>query len=172
MSTNDVPGARPANRDQLAMGCWAEHEDGSLILVESTEGGRTIYSIFDVDKDPITEYRDAMNEGAFKQAFSWAPGKSKDERWTWHDKTAFPWDRIIRDGARDGVRHASADDLLTAAERVRRSRELHAGRAVDADEIATRMDKIGERVSGRILTALQRAIDRLPARSGAKRRAR
>lgn len=32
MSTNDVPGAKTENRDVLAMGCWAEHEDGSLIL--------------------------------------------------------------------------------------------------------------------------------------------
>jgi len=33
MSTNDVPGAKAANNDALAMGCWAEHADGSLILM-------------------------------------------------------------------------------------------------------------------------------------------
>lgn len=48
MSTNDVPGANPKNADVLAMGCWAEHEDGSLIFVESVEGGTVVYSIFDI----------------------------------------------------------------------------------------------------------------------------
>jgi hypothetical protein len=48
MSTNDVPGARAENHDQLAIGCWAEHDDGSLVLVESTEAGRVIFSVFDL----------------------------------------------------------------------------------------------------------------------------
>lgn len=48
MSTNDVPGANPVNGDKLGMGCWAEHQDGSMILVEGTEGNRVIYSIFDM----------------------------------------------------------------------------------------------------------------------------
>lgn len=37
MSTQDVPGANRANRDQLASGCWAEHEDGSLLFVKARD---------------------------------------------------------------------------------------------------------------------------------------
>lgn len=167
MSTNDVPGANPANHDVLAMGCWAEHEDGSLILVESTEGGRVVYSIFDREKEPITEYRDAMAEGAFKKTFSWDPRRPGSEKWTWHDKTAFPWDKIIAAGARDGTRYASVDDQLTAAERIRRSREIHRGQPVDPVEIETRIDQLGVKAE-RIVRRLQRAISRLP-KGGAKR---
>ncbi len=161
MSTNDVPGYKATNNDALAMGCWAEHEDGSLILIESTEGGRVIYSIFDVATIPITEFRDSMAEGAFKKAFSWAQGKSKEDLWTWHDKTAFPWDKIIKSGARDGTRYASVEDHLSAAERVRRSREIHSGRPVDPEEIAHRFDQLGEKAEG-IIARLQRAIAGLP----------
>lgn len=39
MSTNDVPGANPVNKDILAAGCWAEHADGSLLFVKGNEGG-------------------------------------------------------------------------------------------------------------------------------------
>lgn len=165
MSTNDVPGANPSNHDSLAMGCWAEHEDGSLIVVESAEGGRIVYSIFDTATKPVTEYRDAMAEGAFKKAFSWNPKDPASEKWTWHDKTPFPWDRVIKGGARDGARFASADDHLTAAERVRRSREIHHGRAVDPQELETRVDQLGEKAN-RILRRLQREISRLPKGKG------
>src|SRR5262245_2443793 len=119
MSTNDVPGANPANNDELAMGCWAEHDDGSLIFVESTEANRVIYSIFDLAKEPPIEYRDAMPESSFKKTFSWKTGAF--EKWTWHDKTPFPWDRIIENGFADGEKPVSADHTLTAAERVAES---------------------------------------------------
>jgi hypothetical protein len=161
MSTNDVPGARPENRDVLATGCWAEHEDGSLIFVESTEGGRVIYSIFEMSTKPPIEYRDAMAEGAFKKQFSWQPedGKTKD-RWTWHDKTPFPWDRIIKKGARDGRRDVSAEETLTAAARIRRSREIRRGRAVDDAEVEARVDKLSEKATS-IIKKLQRAINQM-----------
>jgi hypothetical protein len=106
MSTNDVPGANPRNGDELAMGCWAEHDDGSLILVESTEASRIIYSIFDMAKEPPIEYRDAMPEVSFKKTFSWDP-KSANEKWARHDKTPFPWEKIIDSGIKDGERNIS-----------------------------------------------------------------
>lgn len=133
MSTNDVPGHKAQNADTLAMGCWAEHQDGSLIVVSANENGRVIYSMFDKaagGDDDIVEYVDTMPETVFKSAFSWGAdkvGKEKsvpDIKWTWHDKTAFPLDRII--GARYGVRHASATDLLSAAARVAQSLSLRA----------------------------------------------
>jgi len=161
MSTNDVPGAKPENHDQLAMGCWAEHADGSLIVVESTEGGRIIYSIFDMAKKPIVEYRDSMAEAEFKKTLSWDPKDKKSERWTWHDKTPFPWDRIIKEGASDGTRFAHADDLETAAERVRKSREIHRGTPVDEAEISSRFERLGEKAN-KLIRKLQRAIEQLP----------
>lgn len=162
MSTNDVPGYRPENRDELATGCWAEHADGSLIFVESTEGGRVVFSIFDMDKAPIVEYRDAMAEGGFKKAFSWDPKQpAKAEKWTWHDKSPFPWDRIIKAGGKDGTKHASADDQLNAAERVRRSREIHRGHPVDTEAAKTRIDTLGKKAKA-ILQRLQNAINNLP----------
>lgn len=114
MSTNDVPGHKASNNDVLAMGSWAESKDGSLIFVESVENGRVIYSMFDTRHTPVLEYREAMPESDFKPAFSWKADRSglKDKKasgvpadilWTWHDKMPFPWDRVIKNGARDGA---------------------------------------------------------------------
>lgn len=134
MSTYDVPGSNPANNDKLACGCWAEHEDGSLIFVESTEVNRVIYSIFDMAKTPPIEYRDAMTEDAFKKQFSWHPGDDEIGvvAWTWHDKTPFPWDKVIKAGASDGGRFAFAEHTLNAAERVADSLKLR-GAAIARD---------------------------------------
>jgi len=130
MSTHDVPGANPANKDILALGAWAEHEDGSLIFVEAVEAGSVVYSIFDVAQSPPVEYRDAMDEDGFKAQFTWKAkrkgSKSKtNEKWTWHDKTPFPWDRVMRDFPA-GVRSVSAADDLNAAQRVAESLQLRA----------------------------------------------
>jgi hypothetical protein len=160
MSTNDVPGANAANGDELGMGCWAEHEDGSLIFVESTEDDRVIYSVFDMATDPIVEYRDSMAIGSFKKTFTWDAKKSKADKWTWHDKTPFPWDRIIRAGAKDGTRFTHADDLETAAQRVRKSREIRRGKPVDEREVESRVDRLGEKAD-RIIKKLQKAVNRL-----------
>ena len=159
MSTNDVPGARSANADELAMGCWAEHEDGSMIFVESVEGGRVIYSIFDLEKDPPMEYRDAMPERGFKQHFSWDPQDPDSEKWTWHDKTPFPWDRIIDSGIGGGQKYPTAQHQLTAAQRV--ADDIGArGKPVDPDNFRHLVDKLtaaGEAVRD----GIQGAIDRL-----------
>src|ERR1700756_3358559 len=128
MSTNDVPGYKPANNDKLAIGCWAEHEDGSLLLVESTEANRVIYSMFDMAKQPPVEYRDAMAQTTFEKTFSYDPNRDDDDDLdligTWHDKTPFPWDKIIKSGFSDGVKPAFADHTMTAAERVAESLKL------------------------------------------------
>lgn len=125
MSTNDVPGANPKNADILAMGGWAEHDDGSLIFVESVEAGSVIYSIFDV-VDPPVEYRDAMPEKGFKDRFSWTSAKDKKDKWTWHDKTPFPWDRVMGNFP-SGAKHVNADYEISAAQRVAESLNLRAG---------------------------------------------
>lgn len=190
MSTHDVPGANPVNGDALAMGCWAEHSDGSLILVESTEGSRVIYSIFDMAKEPPIEYRDAMPEVSFHSTFSWANAgkRSLNEKWTWHDKTPFPWDRIIKNGARDGSRLPAAEHVLNAAERIMESRTRHSataaqrvadelrlqGQELDRDNFGHRMEAVLNRVEG-VFGKLAAALSRLPAdgkkhkRTGARR---
>ena len=68
MSTNDVPGANPANRDELAMGAWAEHADGSLIFVESTEGGTCIYEVFDLSERQHQPVGESIAQVGVKQA--------------------------------------------------------------------------------------------------------
>jgi hypothetical protein len=141
------------------MGCWSEHNDGSLIFVESTESGRVIYSMFDMGTDPITEYRDSMPEAGFKKAFSFNAGDS-DIKWTWHDKTPFPWDRVIRHGARDGARHVHAEDLLSAAQRVARSRHLR-GQDMEPKDYAHYGEVRRSKPARSIMTRIQRAINEL-----------
>jgi hypothetical protein len=118
-----------------------------------------IYSMFDASKDPVLEYRDAMPEVDFKAAYSWQADRSKlkdkkasgvpsDIRWTWHDKTPFPWDRVIKQGARDGVRYASAADQLKQAQAVQDSIDGAAGSAppkTDAQRVADSLNLQGER---------------------------
>jgi hypothetical protein len=167
MSTNDVPGSNPANGDTLKALCWAEHEDGSLLFVESTEGGRIIYSIFNMSDKPAVEYRDAMPLKGFEDLFSYTTNKRKGKKpigdvvWTWHDKTPFPWDRIIEDGFKDGVRHTHVEEQLSAALRVAKARNLiNLGKPINVDKIKTFMDSMG--VKGRTITdKIQRAIHEL-----------
>lgn len=126
MSTHDVPGANPKNQDVLAAGCWAEHDDGSLIFVEGNEGGTVVFSMFDLAVQLPVEYRKAMHEQAFKDMFSWKPSDPDSEQWTWHDKTAFPWERVMADFP-EGAKPVSADDQISAARRVAESLEARAG---------------------------------------------
>lgn len=145
MSTDEVPGANPANRDMLAMGCWAEHEDGSLILVKGVEA-KVVYEIYDVAVQPPVSYTDAMNESDFKKQFSWQPkdGKTKD-RWTWHDKTPFPWSRVMAafaDRPRPG--YAAAEDQISAAARVAESLNLR-GQRVREESIKHNTEEVRPR---------------------------
>lgn len=155
MSTNDVPGANPANRDVLAMGCWAEHEDGSLVLVEAVEAGTVVYSIFDVANTP-TEYRDAMPEQTFKDRFSWRPDDDDDAtniKWVWHDKTAFPWSRVMANFP-PGPRQPSAEAHMTAAQRIAESLGLRAGRVRERQQVQPTM----QRAAGKIMEGILEAV--------------
>lgn len=155
MSTNDVPGHKPENKDELAMGCWAEHDDGSLILVESNEGGRVVYSIFDMVQDPPVEYRDAMPEKGFKSQFSW-PGSM--DKWTWHDKTPFPWERVMRN-IKSGERFVTASDQLSAAARIAESLKLRSQK-IREDRFA-HMNEESARRGFAVLDKLERALAEL-----------
>jgi hypothetical protein len=132
MATSDVPGADPKNGDVLAMGCWAEHEDGSLVFVKSTEGGNIVYEIYDVIEEPPIMYQDAMPEAGFKRQFSYPPVGTSTDRWVWHDKTPFPFDRVMEAVERPRPQYASAAAQITAARRVARSLDLHASEVSSA----------------------------------------
>lgn len=170
MSTNDVPGANPANRDKLAMGCWAEHSDGSLILVESVEpegagptvkSNRVVYSIFDLGLVQPVEYRDAMPEDGFKKQFSWKAdrgAKVDDEiRWTWHDKKPFPWERVFDDFPA-GQRMASAVATRTAAQKVADSIGLRAQELRDRTSVFPSPQPIASSIMSRIKGAIDALI--------------
>lgn len=156
MSTNDVPGANPANKDVLAMGCWAEHEDGSLIFVESVEAGRVVYSIFDVAQDPPVEYRDAMPEAGFKTRFTWKPRAKDMEKWTWHDKTPFPWEDVMHDFP-SGEKYVQASDELSAAQRVAQSLHLRAERVRERENVKPSI----QRAATTIMQGIREAISAL-----------
>lgn len=96
MSTTDVPGAVPAHGDRLREGCWAEHPDGSLLHVLQGEGGRVVYDMFDLSQSGrVIRYVDTMPIESFNRAYSWHRSDPASVRWTWHDKSGFPWDRVF-----------------------------------------------------------------------------
>src|SRR5579863_241094 len=122
MSTNDVPGFNPQNHDDLHAGCWAEHHDGSLIFVLGTENGTVLYDLYDLEdtQNPM-QWRDAMPLKQFQKQFSYDPTlKSMSLKWTWHDKTAFPWDRIMK-SFNQGVRPLSVEKQVADTAQVRKS---------------------------------------------------
>lgn len=160
MSTNDVPGSNPANGDKLEMGNHAEHADGSRLFIEGTEGGLVTYSMFDMSKRPVVEYRDRMAEAEFRKRF--APDRARNRVWTWHDKTPFPWDEVIKEGAQPGVRLAGAADQITLAREVAESLSLRA-REVLTPELERRQQAFTqlEQKSPDVAAALQAFLDSL-----------
>lgn len=170
MATYSVPGADPVNRDELHVGCWGEHEDGSLILVQGVENDRVVYSMFDVRKNPtsgdvidVIEYRDAMPSDGFKRHFSVSGTKPSELKWLWHDKTEFPWNRVIRMGATHGTKPVFVTDQLSAAQKVAESLTLR-GSPINPDEYRHFLDQFGTTGAKRIIQGLQAAIDRMPTR--------
>jgi hypothetical protein len=118
--TNDVPGANKNNADELAVGCWAEADDGSLILVKGLENGTVIYEIFD-SANPDLSFTDAMPEKKFKPFYSYAGAAANKVKWSWHDKTSFPWDRVMKNISRPKPGFSSVEAQMSAAQRVMES---------------------------------------------------
>lgn len=160
MSTNDVPGANAANADQLSMGCWAEHEDGSLILVQNTEGDRVVYSVFDVGRSPALEWRDAMPRVGFNKQFSWP--NDTNTKWTWHDKTEFPWDLVFASFKSGPVTGGNADVIVSAAQRIADRLGMDSPVEVDRDVEVVEDGSGAKRKVLKALGKLQKAIERLP----------
>jgi hypothetical protein len=142
MSTDTVPGADPKNRDKLARGCWAEHEDGSLIYVKDIdENDRVIYEIYDF-KDPGSPvyYPHAMPLKEFEKTFSYDPKKKAADtvKWTWHDKTPMPWDKVMRQIERPYPVLANVGDNFTAAQRMAESLQLRVAEALSRKDVLDR----------------------------------
>lgn len=118
MATHSVPGKKPENQDVLARGCWAEHNDGSLLIVHGIEEGTVVYSLFGAR----TEWSGRMEEDEFKTRYSFSERQDRDEawRWLWHDKTPFPSERIVNAGMR------SSENVKPAAQRVAEALGLRA----------------------------------------------
>ncbi len=147
MSTPDVPGHNPENNDELRVGAWAECAepgDDSMIFVLAVRNDSVYYAMYDMSRDPPARYDDAMETDEFKKFFSFDPAKARGKhkaksvagtiKWTWHDKTPFPIERVIKKGAKPGPSFSSADDLLSAAERVRQDLQKR-GRNVFQEEV-------------------------------------
>ncbi len=142
MSTNDVPGANPVNRDKLARGCWAEHEDGSMIYVKDIdENSRVIFEIYDFAKpnDPVY-YPSALSLIDFEKTFSYDPKKTNksptgDIKWTWHDKKPMPWERVMREIDKPVPVSANVVDTLSAAARIADSLHLRMRSVINEDHI-------------------------------------
>ena len=79
------------SRTLLDVGCWAEHDDGSPLLVGRSEGERVDYWLFDMADTPPTIRRSALPKAKFEKLFA----DKGDFLWTWRVKTPFPWDRIL-----------------------------------------------------------------------------
>jgi len=156
MSTKDVPGFGVAKNDVLEIGVWAEHDDGSLILVEGLESGKVVYSIFDSAKTPLMEYRDSAPEKQFKEHFSFGSKYNIiSDGWVWHDKTTFPWDKVMSD-FKEGLRSPSVDTALTEATRIAERRNL---KSFISHRVAPEVGRKGRVIIDRI----QKAISRLSA---------
>ena len=83
MSTKGVPGSKAAPQDKLSRGCWAE-KGAELVLVEQVKTPTVVYLSIDAKKAAKPA---AMAQVDFEKQF---------EGWTWHDKTPFPWDRVLK----------------------------------------------------------------------------
>jgi hypothetical protein len=163
MSTCDVPGfddkKSTSKTDVLKIGVWGDHSDGSLVLVEGIEQGRVVFSIFDMSLTPPMEYRDSLPEKQFKSQFSF---NSRDsivkDGWSWHDKTQFPWNKIM-DNFPDGTRYPSADYALNEAQRIAKIKDLR-GAIVKKENYSHMIEKVG--IKGKmIIDKIQRAVNEL-----------
>jgi len=164
MSTHDVPGANPRNADKLDMGCWAEADGGqSLLHVVGHEAGSVVFDIYDLQQDPALFYRDAMMEAEFKEFFSAPPTGKSDVSWTWHDKTTFPWDRVMKRLKATVPIHADVKDTLTVAQKIAQKLGLRAQKLAEGD-VTSKMDqqrRAGHEVIEPIAQALERVADAL-----------
>ena len=157
MATNDVPGANPANADELRTGCWSEHKDGSLLFVKGVENGQVIYELYDLAQSPPVYYQDAMRKEAFEKQFSRPPTGTSKEGFVWHDKTPFPWSRVMKTFDKPRPIHADVHDTLSAAARVAESLRLRAQK-LQPEDVEPRQETVVPKGGRSIVQRIQRAL--------------
>jgi hypothetical protein len=100
-----------SRKGSLDVGCWAEHDDGSLLLVGSTEGECVVYWLFDIAETPPIICHTALPKAEFEKVFAY----KGDFLWMWqHEQTPFPWDRLMKAVNRPSwrrTRHARIGDV-------------------------------------------------------------
>lgn len=165
MATNDVPGAKVHNNDKLARGCWAEHEDGSMIYVKDIdENGRVIFDIYELaDADHPTFYPHALSKKDFEETFSYDPKKIgvANLKWVWHNRTPMPWERVMRIFDTPVPALVNAVDTISAAKRVANSLKLRMGRSLDRSHILAAQgleDRGPEKTSSKLLRRFANAM--------------
>ena len=141
MSTNDVPGANPVNKDYLDRGAWAEDKDQtSLVHVIGKEAGSVVFQIYDLTEDPIIFYQNAMIESEFKDFFSVPPVGTSDVEWTWHDKTDFPFDKVMKRFSSKTSHHADVQDQMSVAQRIAAKLKIK-GKRLTEDDVSAHTDQ-------------------------------
>lgn len=173
MATNDVPGANPANKDKLARGAWAEHEDGSMIyVVDIDENGRVIFNIYDMSKeDGPVFYPNALSTKDFEETFSFNPKKKKDKKvadikWTWHDKTPMDWNRVMKVFDNPTPQHTTVAATLSAAARIAQSLQSKVIQHLSKDDVISHSGKearpagnTGKKIRDRLRNAMKALVD-------------
>jgi len=137
MSTNDVPGSNPKNNDVLSPLNWAEHKDGSLLLVYDVTNKDVVFSMFDLETN--SEYKSSMLRAEFDRKFSVGDSLIENVIWEWHDKSPFPWHKILKRGksellASDRPMKTHSIVPTTAAKRVANAIDVEA-RRLDAETV-------------------------------------
>lgn len=141
MSTNAVPGANPKNRDYLERGAWAEDKDQtSLVHVIGREDGSIVFQIYDLSEDPIIFYQNALIESEFKTFFSVPPVGTSDVTWTWHDKTDFPFDRVMKRFSSKASYHADVKDQLSVAQRIAAALHIK-GKRLTKEDVSAQVER-------------------------------
>jgi len=141
MSTTAVPGADPKNLDQLDQGCWAEDAgQTSLVHVIGHEHGSVVFQLYDLSETPIIFYQDAMLAKDFKDFFSVPPFGTSDVTWTWHDKTNFPFDRVMKRFSSKTSHHADVQDQLSIVQKI--AQKLHmTGSRLAKEELTAQVEQ-------------------------------
>lgn len=140
MSTLSVPGHNPQNKDKLSIGCWAEHEDGSMIFVKGIDENDTVvFEMYDLsDLDHPVYYPHALSLVDFEKSFSFDPKKKNGKpnlKWTWHDKTPFDWSRVMRVIQRPLPVSANIQDQVSATAQMVESLNIRLKEALTPDVI-------------------------------------
>lgn len=173
MSTDTVPGADPANRDKLTGGCWAEHEDGSMVFVKDiTENDVVIFEIYDFkDRGDPVFWPHALALKDFENTFSYRPKKKKhkdiaDIKWIWHDKTPMPWDRIMKVIKSPSPQSTNVEQTLSAANRLANSLNARLGAALNRDHLLANQgfeekpsQNTGLRIRDRLYNAMRALVE-------------